>query len=111
MRTEKPSKYVMISNKLLKDINWRKLTSSAKVLYLYLKSKFNTKARTLGDLVLTYGEMKGVMTTDTMSRGFKELQRAGFIEKVKQGGLYGSTNMFRLKGEHRHFWIKGKRVG
>lgn len=100
----------MISYDLLKDPKWKQISSSAKVLYIYLRSKFNPKEQTLGEVSLAYAEMKGIMNTATMSKGLKELQREGFIEKTSQGGLFGNKNKFRFKGEHKYFYYKKKKV-
>jgi len=100
--------FVMVRQDLLKDKNWQGLSSSAKVLYIYLRSKFNQ--RTLSEVTLSYREMKGVMSTKTMSRSLKELAKEGFIEKIKQGGLFGGVSSYKFIGEYKDFCYKGFRV-
>jgi len=99
----------MVYSDLLKDKTWRKLSNSAKVLYIYLRNKFNKE--TLNILTLTYTEMKDVMSTATMSKGLKELTKADFIEVTKMGGLFGGSCRYKLKGEFRWFYytVSGRR--
>ncbi len=68
----------MVYSGLLQDKTWRKLSNSAKVLYIYLRNKFNKK--TLNILTLTYKEMKYVMSTATMSKARKDLEKTNNIE-------------------------------
>ena len=75
--------FVMVRRDLLKDPKWRKLSSSAKVLYIYIRSKFNYK--TFSEVTLAYSEVKDMMSSRTVSSAFKELQREGFIEINRTG--------------------------
>lgn len=100
--------FVAVYRSLLKDPTWRKLSSSAKVIYIYLRSKFNDA--TLSEVTLAYSEIQDMMSTQTISNAFKELQESGFIEKVKNGGMYGGATSYKFLGEHRHFHYKGFKV-
>lgn len=97
----------MVTRGLLKDPEWRSLSSSAKVLYIYLRSKFNNT--TLNHVTLAYSEMSDLMSSKTMSRALKELSE-NFIEKHKQGGLFGGTSTYRFKGPHKDFYYKGHKI-
>ena len=99
----------MVYSGLLQDKTWRKLSNSAKVLYIYLRNKFNKK--TLNILTLTYKAMKDVMSPATMSKALKDLEKTNFIEVTKLGGLYGGSCRYKLKGEFRWFYftIDGRR--
>ena len=98
----------MLRRDLIKAPEWRRLSSSAKVLYLYLRAKFNHK--TLSEVTLAYSEMKDIMSSKTMSRAFKELMKNGFIEKTKNGGLYGGLTHYRFVGKYKDFYYQGYRV-
>ena len=100
-KKQKIPPFVMVRIDLLKDSKWRKLSSSAKVLYIYMRAKFNRE--TLSKVTLTYSEMKGVMSTRTMSKAFKELEKCKFIVKIKYGGLYGGACSYKFTGEYRGF--------
>ena len=100
--------FVMVRRDLLKDPEWRKLSSSAKVLYIYLRSKFNYK--TLSEVTLAYSEAKDMMSSKTISRAFKELQGEGFIEKTKHGGLFGGLCAYKFIGQYADFYYKGNAI-
>lgn len=107
MRTKKQQAppFVMIRRDLLKDPEFRKLSSSAIILYIYLRAKFNYK--TLSEVTLAYSEMKGILSTKTISKAFKELQDARWIEKTKHGGLYGGVCAYKFIGPYKDFYYKG----
>ena len=94
----------MVRKDLLKDKEWQKLSNSAKILYIYLRGKFNHK--TLGEVTLAYSEVK-FMNSATVSRGFKLLQEKGFIEKTKKGGLFGGVTTYRFVGTFKDYFYKG----
>ncbi|MDP1852915.1 MAG: hypothetical protein Q8L26_01720 [Candidatus Omnitrophota bacterium] len=107
-KKHKAPPFVMVRRDLLKDPEWRKLSSSAKVLYIYLRAKFNHK--TLSEVTLAYSEMKGVMSSKTMSRAFKELMDGKWIEKVKYGGLFGGVSSYKFTGQYKDFCYMGFKV-
>jgi len=94
----------MVRKDLLKDKEWQKLSNSAKILYIYLRSKFNHK--TLSEVTLAYSEVK-FMSSATASRGFKLLQEKGFIEKTKKGGLFGGVTTYKFVGEYKNYYYRG----
>jgi hypothetical protein len=103
--------FVMVNKALLHDPVWRKLSSSAKIVYIYLRAKFNTK--TLNVVTLTYSEMKDMMSPVTLSKAFKDLQAAGFIEKVERGGLIGCGGVatkYRFIGQYGFFYYEGRKI-
>lgn len=107
-KKHKAPPFVMIRRDLLKDSEWRKLSSSAKVLYIYLRTKFNYK--TFSDVTLAYSEVKDMMSSKTTSRAFKELSKGGWIEKTKHGGLFGGVCAYRFIGPYKDFYYKGFKI-
>jgi len=103
-KKQKSPPFVMIRQDVLKDSEWRKLSSSAKVIYIYLRSKFNY--RTLSEVSLAYSEIKDMFSSKTISRAFKELVEKGWIEKVKKGGLYGGVCTYKFTGPYKDFYYK-----
>ena len=93
--------FVMLKKDLLKDPDWKKLTNSAKILWIYLRAKYNYKTK--GNVTLAYSEMIDMMSTRTVSNALKELIDNGWIEKIKQGGLYGGLCSYRFIGKHKEF--------
>lgn len=78
---------------------WKQLSSSAKVLYLILKAKYNGTNN--GQIVLHYSELKAVRgfgSPATASRAFKELEKAGWITRDSLGGLYRISNKYGFTG-------------
>ena len=95
----------MLRKDLLSDPVWRKLSSSSKVLYIYLRAKFNYK--TFSEVSLSYSEVSDIMCSKTTSKAFKELQKTGFIEKTKEGGLFGGVCAYKFLGPYKDFYYKG----
>jgi len=96
----------MVRRDLLKDPKWRKLSSSAKILYIYLRKNFNYKDKS--EVSLTYSEMNDMISSKTFSRAIKELEGTGWIEKTKHGGLYGGVCKYRFIGQYKDFYYQGK---
>jgi len=105
MKKNRLPPFVALYKALLKDQNWRKLSSSSKVVYVYLRNKFNTNS--LSQVSLSYVEIGDMMSTGTVNRAFKELQQKGFIEKTKQGGLFGGVCLYKFIGPFKDFHYKG----
>ncbi len=106
-KKEKAKSFVMVYRALLKDPTFQGLSNSAKVLYIYLRAKFNRK--TYSEVSLAYSEVK-FMSSKTVSRCFKELQEKGFIKKIKHGGLYGGVTTYKFTGEFKHFYYEGLKI-
>jgi hypothetical protein len=104
-KKQKAPPFVMVRRDLLEDPEWQKLSSSAKVIYIYLRAKFNYK--TFQEMTLAYSEVKDMMSSKTISKAFKELQSAGFIEKTKHGGLFGGVCVYKFIGQYKDFYYKG----
>jgi len=100
--------FTMIRHDLLKDPQWRQLPSSAKIIYIYLRSKFNY--RTLSEVTLAYSEVKDMMSSKTISRAFKELIEGGWIQKTKKGGLYGGVCTYTFSGPYKDFYYKNHSI-
>jgi len=98
--------FVMLRRDLLKDLGWKKLPSSAKVLYIYMRAKFNYK--TQAEISLSYAEMKDILSPATMNRALKELLKNDWIKKTKQGGLFGGLCTYQFNGQFKDFYF-GKR--
>jgi hypothetical protein len=92
--------FVAIPRKTLRSTEWKGLSSAAKILYLYLKSKYNGNNN--GSIRLYYSELKGIkgLSSDsTISNAFKELEQKEWIKRIKIGGLYRFFNDYELTGK------------
>ena len=108
-KKHKAPPFVMVRRDLLKDLTWRKLSNAAKVLYIYLRFKFDFK-RVNSEVSLPYVEIKDMMSSKTVSRAFKELIKAGFLEKSLQGGLFKGMSRYKFKGQYKDFYWQGRKV-
>jgi hypothetical protein len=94
--------FVMLGRSmLLRDPDWKGLSISAKVAYIYLKAKFNGANN--GGIRLYYSELggvKGLSSSSTISRAFKELEKKGWIKRKKLGGLHRYFNEYELTGKY-----------
>jgi len=107
-KKKKSPPFVMIRYDLLKDKEFRQLSNSAKIVYIYMRAKFNYK--TLSEVTLTYSEMNDVMGTQAMSNALKELVNKEWIIKVVAGGLMGGCSTYRFNGRFKDFYRKGHTV-
>ena len=90
--------FVAISRSALASKEWRSLSSTAKVMYLHLKYKY--VGHNNGEIELHYSELKDMLASDTISKGFKELQNTGWIERTQYGGLFRYVNKYKLTGKY-----------
>lgn len=98
-RKKRFSSFVAIERATLKSKEWREgLTSSEKVLYIHLKSKY--VGTNNGEIELHYSELKDMMAPQTISTAFKGLEEKGWVEKTRRGGLYRYRNLYKLTGKY-----------
>lgn len=100
--------FVMVRKDLLQDLEWKKLTSGAKILWLYLRNYWdysNSK-----ETSVTYSQMKGIMSSRAMSRALKELLDNNWIENTKKGGLFKGISKYKFIGRYKDFYYKSKVV-
>ena len=80
---------------------WRDLGIAAKLVYIYLKAKYNGGNN--GEIRLYYSELKdvhGLRSPTTVSRAFKELETKGWVVRTQFGGLHRHFNNYRLTGKY-----------
>lgn len=80
---------------------WKQLSLSAKVLYLYVKAKHNGTNN--NQICLHYSELetvKGLSSPSTVSKAFRELGQKGWIGRKSLGGLYRTPNTYGLTGKY-----------
>jgi hypothetical protein len=78
-------KFAMALESMMLSPEWRALSSTAKIIYFYLKLKWNPYDESK-PVSLTYAELDDMFTHTTISRGFKELEAKDWIEVVRRGG-------------------------
>lgn len=91
--------FVAVARETLKSKEWREgLSSSEKVLYLHLKSKY--VGTNNGEIELHYSELKNMMAPSTISHAFRGLEKKGWVEKTRHGGLFRYRNLYKLTGKY-----------
>lgn len=86
---------------LLRCDEWKGLSAASKILYPYIKAKYNGTNN--GKIRLHYSELegvKGISSSNTISTAFKELEQKGWIKREKKGGLYRYNNEYELTGKY-----------
>ena len=99
-RDKRKNNFVMIPRKILHNEEWERFTSSAKLLYIYLKGHYNGSNN--GQIRLYYSQLKpvkGLSSSGTISNAFHELEEAGWIFPTKHGGLFRYFNEYKLTGK------------
>jgi len=89
--------FVRLSKKTLRCDSYKALSAAAKILYLYLKGKYNGINNK--EIALHYSELKGIVglkSSTTVSNAFKELIEKGWVKKTEHGGLYRYENKYEL---------------
>ncbi|NQV36854.1 MAG: hypothetical protein HQ509_02480 [Candidatus Marinimicrobia bacterium] len=99
--------FVPLRIDMLDHPSYRGLSSKAKVMYSYFRK--NSNGRFDEPIALPYSQLLDMFSTDTISRGFKELQDTGFIILVSKGGMYGSPSYYKLIGEFANPYHSGRK--
>ena len=79
---------------------WAELSPAAKVIYIQMKGKYNS--RNNGTIRLCYSELRkirGLRCSRTINSGYRELERKEWIKRTKLGGMYGRPNEYELTGK------------
>lgn len=109
-RKEKAPRFVMLYYGLLDDPEFRKLSFSAQILYLHMRRQFKGNKEKPLEFELPHTKMKDVMSSRTMTRAVRELEKAGFIKVLYRGKSFGSQkvkSLYRFTGKWAVFYYKG----
>ena len=90
--------FVMLERDTLDSPEWKELSRSAMMTYVYIKKNYNGGNN--GKIPLKYADLKGILAPATISKSLKELQSKGWIEKTKHGGLHRFYCLYELTGKH-----------
>lgn len=94
-KNNKLKPFIPLRKDMLKSQEWRKLSSKAKVIYLYLRNNANGK---IDYIKLPYSSLDDMMSHHTIAKGFKELQDSGLIKQISRGGKFGSPAIYNFTG-------------
>ncbi|MFH0931875.1 MAG: hypothetical protein V1890_08070 [Candidatus Zixiibacteriota bacterium] len=90
--------FVMLEKDTLNRPEWRKLSPSAMITYIYIKKNYNGGNN--GEIPFKYVELKGILAPATISRSLKELQGNEWIEKTRYGGMFRYYCLYKLTGKN-----------
>lgn len=96
--------FVMIERETLRSLNWKQLSHSEKLIYIYVKANYNGSNN--GEISFKYSEVKDEFSSATISKSLKSLISKGWIEKTKHGGLYRYYCKYKLTSKYDR--IRGK---
>jgi len=100
----KHKSFVMLGRAMLDHPEWRKLGSSAKLAYIYLKDGY--VGRNNGDIKVPYSSLRdvvGLRSSSTISAALRELEKNGWIRRTNLGGLFRLPNTYELTGTHDEY--------
>lgn len=90
--------FVALSRSMLKSPEWRKLSPTTMIVYVYLKNKY-VKTNN-GQIELHYSELRDILAPATISKALKRLKLDGWITATRIGGLYRYSNQYFLTGKY-----------
>jgi hypothetical protein len=100
-RPEFPPFLMLGKDMILHCDEWKQLSPSAKLVYIYIKARHN--GRNNGRISLPYSELetvKGLGSPSTVSSALKELVKKGWIRKTQLGGLFRYRNQYEMTGRY-----------
>jgi len=91
--------FVMLERATLDSREWKELTKSEMIAYIYIKKNYN--GRNNGKIPCPYSNLKHIMKSNsTISAAVKGLKNKGWIDIERHGGLHRHYNLFRLTGKY-----------
>ena len=88
--------FVMIERSTFESPEWKSLSHSEMIVYLYCKKNYNGSNN--GKIPLRYTELKGIMAPATICKALKGLGAKGWIERTEHGGLHRFYCLYKLTG-------------
>jgi hypothetical protein len=99
---ENHQSFVGLSRKMLGLPEWRKLSQSAKLAYIYLKDGYTGSNN--GEIKVYNASLrgiKGLSSSGTIAKGLRELEKDGWIRRTNHGGVRPPSQCLRTHGEVR----------
>lgn len=97
-KAKRGAPFVMLERQTLVSTEWKNLSHSEMLTYIYLKKNYNGGNN--GEIPLKYLELKEILAPATLSKALKGLENKGWIEKTRYGGLYRYYCLYKLTGKY-----------
>ena len=104
-RLAKP--FAGIEERMIKSEAFKVISNPARVALLLLKAK-QWHMQNKKEIVLTYREVSDYIDRHTYANAIRQLEEAGFINRVQRGGLYRRTNIFTFVNTWKYYKAYGK---
>lgn len=96
--------FVMIEKETLKRPEWKGLSHTTKLIYIYLKANFNGANN--GKIPFRYSLYKDEFSPATISKALKKLEADSWIEKTRYGGMFRYYCEYSvLENRDRHLFL------
>jgi len=97
-KVKRGAPFVMLEKETLNSQQWRELSHSEMIAYLYVKKNYN--GGNDGKIPLKYSELKGIMAPATLSKALKGLIAREWIKKTRYGGMFRYYCLYELTGKY-----------
>lgn len=97
-KKQKHRRFVLLEAQTLDRAEWRSLSFTEMISYIYLKKNHNGINN--GSIPFKYHELKDLMSSATISKALKGLIEKGWVEKTQHGGLYRYFCLYKLTGKY-----------
>ncbi len=96
---KKCSPFVMLEKATLDGKEWKELTRSEMIAYIYIKKNYNGSNN--GKIPLSYSSLRDILkSSSTISEALKGLIDKEWIRKTQHGGMFRYYCLYELTGEH-----------
>lgn len=90
--------FVMLEKETLNSQQWKGLSHSEMITYIYIKKNYNGGNN--GEIPLKYSELKGILAPATLSKALKGLENKKWVERTQHGGLFRYYCLYKLTGKY-----------
>lgn len=97
-RKHKYPPFVMVEKTTLQRKEWKELSHTAKLIYIYLKANYNGGNN--GQIQFKYHQYKDEFSPTTISKALKELVSKGWLERAQYGGMFRFYCLYKLSGKY-----------
>jgi len=86
--------FAPIFQEVVKKKEWRSLSHSAQLIYIYIKLGYTGKNN--GGITLPYSTLTDMFSSSTIAKALRELVDKDWIEVIFHGGLFRNSSKYKL---------------